>query len=190
MGGVILGRGELFGQAQWLERGPLVFRFFRTKCSWAGARAGDTAFRVLRGGVAAGTVPILTFQWGRPLQGQNTAAWREKVCCPLRVPASALPWNCMFLMIKHVSANLREPRLGVYRCHVARRTSTRLHESAFFCLFLNTMCQHFRHFATLKFTNGNLFYCVSSIIKVRSGISRSPLPLVFLRELIFSCAFR
>lgn len=35
-------------------RGLLVSRFFGTKCSWAGARAGDTAFRVLSEGRRGG----------------------------------------------------------------------------------------------------------------------------------------
>lgn len=84
MDGVISGRGELFGQAPWKKwhkqgsvtgegSARLPVPQNEGKLGGCSGRGGRAAFRVLRGGVAAGSVPVLTFEWGHPLQGQKTA---------------------------------------------------------------------------------------------------------------------
>ena len=76
-----------------------------------------------------------------PYKAKKQQREEKKAVCQLHVLDSVIMWNCMFLMMKHVSISLWELKGFRIFCHIALRTHINgTSRSAFFYSFTNTMC--------------------------------------------------
>lgn len=170
MGGGTCGRGEVLRQSWWKKWHEWAScnwtRVCLSSCSLRTvsqdeAKNIEIAFRFLIGrAVALGAFR----RWGveqtvgpAPYKAKNTATWWErKGIYQLHVLASAITWNSMLLMIKHVNAFLWRLKDLLYYCQIPLEISIRLQIpiSAFFPILLQIPCVHIVeylcHFDSLK----------------------------------------